>query len=48
MKTTWNDNYLYWGDEELFESLYNTDPSELILECEISRIEFDDGYTFTK
>ena len=47
IKISWSDDGLYWGDEELFEALYNTNFCELTFTCEIWRIEFSDDYTYT-
>ena len=44
---SWDDEYLYWGDEDMFEFLYNADFSDLVFTYEITRIEFTDGYTYT-
>lgn len=47
IKLSFNDDKIYSGNEDIFEILYSMDFSDLTFTCEIWRIDFSNGYTYT-
>ena len=44
----WDDDRLYWGDEDIFNVLYHTDYSDLTFTYDIWRVVYANGYTWTQ
>ncbi len=48
VEISWDDDDLYWGDEDIFNVLYSTDYSDLTFTYDIWRVVYSNGYIWTQ